>query len=317
MTTSAPRVALEPAATTDAHPPFVEPAANWRIEPLWETGDRPGLGPLRGGPLPADVAARYGADLAIPLRTDGTTIVANFVSTLDGIVALDRLGASGGREISGGFEPDRFLMALLRATADAVLVGAGTVRASRTHGWAPRHAHPASASAFAEWRRALGLTAAGPATVFISASGELDVRHLPADPDLPVIVVTTAAGARHLRSLPRPDHVEVAPVADAARVPIDALLEFLDERGLGLVLSEGGPTILGELLTARKVDELFLTVAPQLAGRSENASRLGLVEGVGFSPDGAPWLRLRSAMRCTDHLFLRYQLPSQDRKDMS
>lgn len=313
--TSATRVALERAVTPNARPAFAEPAAHWRIEPLWEAGVRPGPGGLRGGALPADLAARYRADLAIPLRTDGTTIVANFVSTLDGIVALDRAGASGGREISGGFEPDRFLMGLLRATADAVLVGAGTVRASRTHGWTPRHAHPASASAFAEWRQSLCLREAGPATVFISASGELDADQLPEDPDLPVIVVTTAAGARRLRRLPRANHVEIAAVVDAPRVPIDALREFLDARGLRLVLSEGGPTVLGELLAARMVDELFLTVAPQLAGRSERASRLGLVEGVDFSP--APWAHLRSVMRSADHLFLRYGLPYQDRKDMS
>ena len=72
----------------------------------------------------------------------GRRSIVNFVSTFDGVVALDRVGASGGREISGGFEPDRFVMGLLRASADAVLVGAGTVRASGTRAWTPGRVHP-------------------------------------------------------------------------------------------------------------------------------------------------------------------------------
>jgi riboflavin biosynthesis pyrimidine reductase len=255
--------------------------------------------------------------MAIPLRADRPTIVANFVSTIDGIVALDRVGASGGREISGAFEPDRFMMGLLRAMADAVVIGAGTVRASRTHGWSPGRAHPDSSPAFRAWRRSLGLPTAGPTTVIVSASGSLEPDHLPTDPDVPVIVVTTAVGARRLETLPRPHHVEIAAVAEAGDVPAQALVDLLRERRFRLVLSEGGPTLFGTLLAAGSVDELFLTVAPQLAGRSDRAGRLGLVEGAGFARELAPWARLRSVLRSTDHLFLRYLLPTPDGKDAS
>jgi riboflavin biosynthesis pyrimidine reductase len=241
--------------------------------------------------------------------------VANFVSTLDGVVALDRIGASGGREISGGFEPDRFVMGLLRATADAVLVGAGTVRASRTHGWTPAGAHPPSARGYAAWRRQLGLTAA-PVTVIVSASGSLEPRHIPEDPATSVIVVATDSGARRLRRLPRADHVEIASLGDGDLVPVGRIVAFLHARGFRLVVSEGGPALFGQLLAAQMVDEVFLTLAPQLAGRSAASARLSLVEDVALAP-AAPWGRIAGVMRSNDHLFLRYQLSHPRREDVS
>ena len=286
----------------------------WPVERLWAAEAGPSEGGVRGGDLPSELRERYAAPLAIPLRRDRPTIIANFVSTLDGIVALDRIGASGGREISGGFEPDRFVMGLLRATSDAVLVGAGTVRASRTHGWTPGHAHPPSAGAFAEWRRALGLRGPAPTTLIVTATGALDPRDIPADPNTPVIVATTASGARRLRRDRHADHVEITEVAGSDSIEVDALRAFLDERGFGLVLSEGGPGVFGQLLAARAVDEVFLTLAPQLAGRNAATERLSLVEGAALAP-AAPWGRLESVMRSNDHLFLRYHLANPNRKD--
>jgi riboflavin biosynthesis pyrimidine reductase len=289
--------------------------ARWPVELLWESGaDRSGPD-VRGGLLPASLAARYAAPLWIPLETDRPTIVANFVSTLDGVVALDRIGASGGREISGGFEPDRFVMSLLRATGDAVFVGAGTVRASRSHGWAPTHAHPPSRAGLAAWRRELGLTAS-PATIILSASGSLQPGHIPVDPGTPVIVVTTHSGARRLADLPRADHVEIASLGGGDSILIGNLISFLDARGFRLVVSEGGPALFGQLLTAGVIDEVFLTLAPQLAGRSASSARLSLVEGAALAP-AAPWGQLRSVMRSNDHLFLRYRLTHPDREDLT
>lgn len=308
VTASQPAVA-EPRPARDLDSP-------WPVEPLWRSGSQWSDGEARGGALPADLRARYAAPLSIALRTDRPTIVANFVSTLDGVVALDRIGASGGREISGGFEPDRFVMGLLRATGDAVLVGAGTVRASRTHHWTPAHAYAPSAGGYAAWRRQLGLTAPSPVTVIVSASGSLGPRDIPADPGTPVIVVTSELGARHLRRLPRADHVEIASLGDGASIPVGTVVAFLHGRGFRLVISEGGPSLFGELLAARVVDEVFLTLAPHLAGRSAASARLSLVEDVALAP-AAPWGRLRSVMRSNDHLFLRYQLSHPRREDLS
>ena len=285
-----------------------DPLPTWPIEALWAADPAPPGVPTRGAELPDELRARFAAPLAIPLHPDRPTIVANFVSTLDGVVALDRIGATGGREISGGFEPDRFVMGLLRATADAVVVGTGTVRASGSRDWTPGAAHPPSAAGYARWRRDLGLSAV-PATIVVSGSGRVDLGGLgPAHPDGSVMLVTTTAGARRLRGQWLPEGVEIVAVADGPRIPVTVLCDVLHARGYRVVLSEAGPTLFGELLAAGAVDEVFLTVAPQLAGRSESAHRLGLVEGVGFPRDVAPWARLRSVMRSADHLFLRYEL---------
>jgi riboflavin biosynthesis pyrimidine reductase len=207
-------------------------------------------------------------------------------------------------------------MGLLRATADAVVVGAGTVRASRTHGWTPRHAHPPSARGYAAWRRQLGLTGDAPVTVIVSASGSLEARHIPGDAATSVIVLTTESGARRLGRLPRADHVEIASLGDGDLVPVGSIVAFLATRGFRLLVSEGGPALFGELLASRLVDEVFLTLAPQLAGRSAASARLSLVEDAALAP-AAPWGRLRSVMRSNDHLFLRYELSHPHREDLS
>jgi len=239
----------------------------WRIEPLFVS---PATGSRRGGPLTPELARRYGADLSIALRRDRPTIVSNFVTTIDGVVAFDTEGRTGGREVSGGSSPDRFLMGLVRATSDAVMNGAGTVRAG-AHGWTPASVHPASADAYAEWRRSLGL-APQPTAVIVTGSGSIDPEHPGLhDPAVPVVV------------------------------------DVLRDRNLGLVACEGGPTLFAGLVEERLIDELFLTIAPQIAGRSDDATRLSLVEGVGFAIADAPWLRLVSAMRADSHLFLRYR----------
>jgi riboflavin biosynthesis pyrimidine reductase len=296
--------------------PAGRPDQPWPVEALWQSAIARSDGGVRGGELPAELRTRYAAPLEIPLRIDRPTIIANFVSTLDGVVALDRVGASSGQHISGGFEPDRFVMGLLRTLSDAVVIGAGTVRASRTHGWTPRLVHPASGPAFTRWRSALGLDPAGPETVIVSATGALEDHHLPVDPATPVIVATTASGARRLERRRPAGHIEVASLGRGESIPMPALVEFLDARGLRLLLSEGGPALFGRLLEAGLVDEAFLTLAPQLAGRSTAVERLSLVEGVALTPP-ARWGQLRSVMRAADHLFLRYQLAHPDGKDLS
>ena len=107
------------------------------LESLWEapaattsTVDR------RGGLLPPSLADRFPGELTVELAADRPTVVANFVSTLDGVVALGSSeNNAGGGEISGFSDADRFMMALLRALADVVVVGAGTVRVGRRHVW--------------------------------------------------------------------------------------------------------------------------------------------------------------------------------------
>jgi riboflavin biosynthesis pyrimidine reductase len=77
--------------------------------------------------------------------------------------------------------------------------------------------------------------------------------------------------------------------------------------GVRRLLHEGGPTLFGQFLAAEAVDELFLTLSPQIAGRGANAIRPGLVQRMEFMPDNAPWLQLLSVKQRAEHLYLRYR----------
>ena len=275
------------------------------LERLWD--GQPIEGRRRGGRFPPELKAGYDGELVIGLRHDRPTIVANFVSTIDGVVAFDTAGQSGGGEVSGFADSDRFVMGLLRAMADVVLVGAGTVRAAPGHEWTARHVRPASTAAYAEWRAALGIARPQPTTIVATGRGDLDPGHpgLSA-PDVPVIVATTRAGAGRLGSERLGANARLEIVDDGDSVTAQDLLEIARTAGAGLVLCEGGPHLIGDLLRAGLLDELFLTVAPQIAGRDVGAERFSLAEGIAFDVAGAPWGRLGSVRRSDDHLFLRY-----------
>jgi len=251
--------------------------------------------------------AGYDGELVVPLRMDRPTVIANFVSTLDGVVAFDTDESSGGGEVSGFFDPDRFVMGLLRAMADVVLLGAGTVRASPKHEWTARRVHQSSATRYAAWRARLGIASTEPTTIVVTARGDLDPSHpgLSA-PDVPVIIATTAHGAQTLARRKLAPNARVVVSGAGPGVVAGDLLALAQSAGAGLVLCEGGPHLIADLLRAGLLDELFLTISPQVAGRDTGAERLGFVEGLAFAVGEAPWTRLISVRRAGDHLFLRY-----------
>lgn len=287
-----------------------------KLERLWDatdaksagTGDA--IGPdIRGLRLPIALRESYDGELAIALRPDRPTVVANFVSTLDGVVAFDVDGSSGGGEVSGFSDPDRFVMGMLRTMADAVLVGAGTVRAAPTHEWTPRRVHRRSAAKFAEWRHAMGIASTQPTTIVATASGSLHPDHPGlAAPDVPVILATTEDGAARLRTGSFAPNARIEIAGTGGQVAATRLVQIAAATGARLILCEGGPHLFGDLLAAGLVDELFLTIAPQLAGRDEAGLRLALVQGTRFDVATAPWAELRSVRRSADHLFLRYRV---------
>jgi riboflavin biosynthesis pyrimidine reductase len=87
-----------------------------------------------------------------------------------------------------------------------------------------------------------------------------------------------------------------------------AMLQLLyTQLGVRRLLHEGGPTLFGQFLGAEAVDELFLTLSPQIAGRKGDAIRPGLVQGTEFMPDLAPAFQLLSVKQTAEHLYLRYQ----------
>jgi hypothetical protein len=74
--------------------------------------------------LPKELRIAYGGDLWFPPSgPQRPYVIGNFVSTVDGVVSCEIAGKSGGSDISGFDQSDRFIMGLLRASADAVMVG--------------------------------------------------------------------------------------------------------------------------------------------------------------------------------------------------
>jgi riboflavin biosynthesis pyrimidine reductase len=260
------------------------------LELLYEP---PGLPALA---LPDQLARLYDGTLGF----EEPRVVANFVSTIDGVVAMPSIAHSN-QLVSGANEADRFVMALLRACADAILIGSGTLRASTGSLWLPETAYPPLAAAFAELR---GGRPARPVLAVVTASGDVDPAH-PAF-ERGALVLTTDVGAERLRDrLPGASQIEslgTGPEVDLARA-----LTLLHSRGHALVLVEAGPHVVGSMLEARLVDELFLTLSPVVAGRG-TAERLGLVEGVELLPGMRLGGRLLGVRRAGEHLFLRYGL---------
>jgi riboflavin-specific deaminase-like protein len=162
----------------------------------------------------------------------------NMVTTLDGRAAL------GGTATGIGSEYDRRLMKELRAEADVVLHGAGTVRAD-----------PLSARVtpdLVEQRVARGLSPQ-PLGAIVTRSGRLPADH-PYYQSATVIYVLSDARV----DIPR---VEVCHMPD-----LRAVLDDLERRGTQRILCEGGPRLNASLLELDLVDELYVTVAPKLAG---------------------------------------------------
>lgn len=248
--------------------------------------------------LPAELERLYGG----PLGFAEPCTVANFVQSLDGVVSIPELPRSNAL-VADESESDRFVMALLRACADVVVVGSGTLLASAQGTWRADRVYPPAAAACAELRARRGRPE-HPAVAVVTAGGSFDAAHPVLERG--AIVLTTEQAAPSIRaSVPGAAEVVAVNAGDAVDLP--AAVAALRDRGHAVVLSEGGPTLFAGLLASRLVDELFLTVSPLLAGRA-TAPRLALVEGVELLPATRVAGELRSLRRDGSHLFLRYGL---------
>ena len=252
-------------------------------------------------PLTAELRRLYGGGLSLPARA----LYANFVQSIDGVVAMTDVESSG-PVLSGKNPADRFVMGLLRASADAVLVGAGTLRDTPGHHWTADHVFPELKPEWTRMRKSLG-AAHQPRLALVTATGAVDLEH-------PAIragatFVTTIAGASRLVDMV-PKNCEVKAFAGDT-VPMAEALAWLRERGYQRILSEAGPHVTGQLLAGDLLDDVFLTVSPVLAGRI-GGGRLGLVEGVELLPRRRVEAKLASARASADFLMLRYGLHQVD-----
>ena len=257
--------------------------------------------------LPDGLAARYPGRFGF----DGPRVVANFVSTLDGVVAIPGL-ARANRLIADENDDDRFVMGLLRAAADV-----GPDRLGDAAGLADR-ALDAESSTYPD-RPTTGPSSAGgsgarrsPALAVITGSG----RRRP-----------DASGVRARRARPDDRRRRAGALGPAARrrrrSSRSATARSSTSAGRSTSCAsaatswsslEAGPHVVGSMLGERLVDELFLTVSPLVAGRAEGQTRLGFVAGRELLPDVRVAGDLVGVRRSGDHLFLHYALGARWRR---
>jgi riboflavin-specific deaminase-like protein len=231
-----------------------------------------------------DPAAVYAADDRSP-HPNRPWVALNMVASADGAVTVD--GRSGG--LSG--PADKAIFFGLRAVADVVLVGAGTVRAED---YGPPRLSDDGRAARTERGQA-------PFPTIAVVSGRLDLdptARLFVDTPTRPIVLTGARGDRHRRAALE-TVADVVTVGDEHVDPTLALAE-LSRRGAGVVICEGGPTLNGTLLGAGLVDELCLSVAPLLASGDDPR----IVRGPTLEPLHA--LRLDRVLVDEGFAFFRY-----------
>lgn len=209
----------------------------------------------------------------------------NMIASVDGAASLQgRSGALGG-------PADKALFAMLRALADVILVGAGTMRAE---GYGHARLDDAAQARRTRW----GLPAVPPIAV-VTRACRLDwaspffsqARQRPL-----VVTVASAAGADQARAAAVADVV----MAGETEVDLAAAVGALGERGHDNVLAEGGPAIAAELGAAGLLDEVCLTVSPLLA--AGDAHRI--LDGPALAPPER--LELARVLEADGYLFMRY-----------
>ncbi|MEV7868724.1 pyrimidine reductase family protein [Streptomyces sp. NPDC088124] len=258
--------------------------------PEYAPGGAPaGEAPAGGAPMRAGEAGTSPGEAPAGCRA---WLRANMVSTLDGAAQHDGLSHA----ISS--DADMRIFGVLRGLADAVVVGAETVR---REGYRPARAR----EAFAARRAAAGQRPA-PAIAVVTAGLDLDLAApLFTAPSVPTLVLTGAAAP--------PDRVRAAEKAgavvivagDGAGVDPARAVRALADRGLVRLLTEGGPRLLGQFVAADVLDELCLTLSPTLT--AGGAQRIAGGPGVAVPERFA----LASLLEQDGFLFTRYRRARQ------
>jgi riboflavin biosynthesis pyrimidine reductase len=261
---------------------------------LWPT-PRGGGAERSRNPADVDPAVVYGADSRKPAG-DRPWVLANMIASIDG-AATDPTGHSAGL----GGPADLRVFSAIRAVADVVLAGAGTVRTER---YGPARLPLAQQ----EMRRRRGQSPQ-PRIAVVTRSLALDLD-LPmfrdASDEYQPIVITTTAGLDRVRGPGATDARDLAMVAEivvAGEQSVDwhtALRALRTTARAGVLLVEGGPTTNAQLLAADLVDELCLTVSPQLVA----GDALRILNGLQM--DAPHRMTLDHVLLEDDYLFLRY-----------
>lgn len=257
--------------------------------------------------LPKSWQRIYGSDWRLPSATDRPHVFVNLATSRDGRISFSVPGHAGGGDVTDFNPHDRWLMGLLRARADAVMIGDNTLRLEEDWRGSAECIFPPDERAFIELRQSEGRNEEA-LHVVLSLTGDLPAgAAIWNRPGLPVLVATTTHGrqkAHELLSL-SPADITVLELGQDG-VDVDRLMRVLhDDFGARIVLCEGGARVYGSLLRAGRIDEEFLTLCPIVMGSSlDGPHRPSLVEGVAFAPGTTPRTRLISLRRAGDYLFL-------------
>jgi 2,5-diamino-6-(ribosylamino)-4(3H)-pyrimidinone 5'-phosphate reductase len=246
------------------------------------------LYPLPSQELPAD-GIYEDLDLPPPKRRDHFRpyVIINMVSSVDGKTTIE------GKASRIASETDRRLMRTLRSKADAVMVGAGTLRAEKL---------------------SLGLdefsSGTQPLAVVVTGTGDVPLEtNLIANERQEVLVVTAQdAPENNIARLRERAQVLLVPVGQSGGVDLEVTLEALkSRRGVELLLVEGGPRLNHSLVSQDLANEIFLTLSPTLIG-GELPDALTILAGGNLPQPRIPGLLLVSVHSCNGELYLRYRL---------
>lgn len=263
--------------------------------------------------LPPQIKELYGP-FGFPELADASRpyITSNFVMGVDGKASFREMkGRTGGRTVSRSRE-DRWLMDFLRAHHDGQLIGASTLRDERDQEGEGGD-YGIDNEELKKYRQdTLGL---GRQKIFIlSGSGNIDLTlRIFSSSRVEPWIITAREGQKTLQSqlenLKHNGTPKILSTGEGTRVDLTAFAQLLrQEHGIRTLLCEGGPTLYGELLKSRLIDEDFRTLSFQVLGKSPQLGidRPTAYGEVTYTPETAPWFRLMSLHYAPPyHAFLR------------
>jgi 2,5-diamino-6-(ribosylamino)-4(3H)-pyrimidinone 5'-phosphate reductase len=214
-------------------------------------------------------------------------VILNAVASVDGRTTIE------GKASRIGSGVDRTAMRTLRSKAGAVMIGANTLRAEKL---------------------TLGLdevsSGSQPMAVIITKTGEvpLETNLIAGERQEVLVVIPQGTPENTISRLRERVSVLQVPVSPSGGVDLEMALEVLNtDRGVELLLVEGGPSLNYSLISQNLTDELFLTLAPKLIG-SRRADAFTILEGGELPQPSTPGLLLDSVHLFNDELYLRYKL---------
>ena len=246
-----------------------------------------------------------------------------FVTTIDGVAVPLEPGQRGGLEVAlrhvkghpasvGGLTDNRALQ-YGWASADTVIGGAGILRDNTGATWYPRDK---------DLQDLLRKKGRKPVRAVVTGTGELDLKHPifnPKKDEWQPVIFTTRRGVEKLKEQAKnlaskrewPGEQTKTHAIGEAKVDLaKAMVILRKDYDTQLLDIQGGPILAADVMKAKLVNEIRLTLSPQVMGdlNSEGKRRPGFVNGLHFGLDNSPLAELQALGVSGSHLFLRYSM---------